>query len=172
MISYWTSADFGQPSPGVAIEANVGGAIFTVFAGNCNVQVLQGFEVPDPDGFTEIFNNANPTQACLSEFPAGANVVNRFPLYTIAGVDYGNFAVDYELTEGNTTTLFRQQYETRYNGVNFFIFCGDPAVRDVTVTEAPVVEPPRTQKPVSTSIVPTGQKLLVSALINSCQPDN
>ena len=135
VISYWTSADFGQPSPGVAIEANVGGAIFTVFAGNCNVQVLQGFEVPDPDGFTEIFNNVNPTQECLSEFPAGANVVNRFPLYTIAGVDYGNFAVDYELTEGNTTTLFRQQYETRYNGNNFFIFCGDPAVRDVTVTE-------------------------------------
>ena len=135
IISYWTSADFGQPSPGVAIEANVGGAIFTVFAGNCNVQVLQGFTVPDPDGFTEIFNNANPTQACLSEFPAGAEIVGRFPLYTIAGNDYGNFAVDYTLTEGNTTTTYRQVYETRYNGVNFNLFCPAAEVRNVETVE-------------------------------------
>ena len=122
--SLWLSEASGE-EPDIddeSIEADGGGAIFRVDDDECDIEVIQGFT--DQDGDTQIFNNLEPTEECLTDLPTRARNVERFALYTIAGVDYGQFAVDYTINR-NGRTIFRQQYGTRYSSKDseFFIDC-------------------------------------------------
>ncbi len=114
-----------------AIEANSGGAIFSIRDGGCGVDVFQGYGLNQAktDTSQQFRNPSEEVLACLDTVPAGATTIREYALYDIAGQRYGQYRHDY--TVGNTN--YKQVYETQYNGSSYFIAC--PAAEVISTNE-------------------------------------